>query len=113
MARLTDDGTTVALDLHGEHVDTALRMARRALVAAAGRGRLRLRLVHGTSTTPAREGPPGPPRTIKAALHRWLDGGSADGLYVAEERGEAVLTLHLDLSARPDPRRLTLRDVAA
>lgn len=105
MPRLADDGTTVTLDLHGDRVDDALRTARRALVAAARAGRPRLRIVHGTSTTGTGA------RTIKTELHRWLDGGSADTLYASAERGDAVLTLHLDLTARPSPRRLTLRDV--
>lgn len=105
MPRLADDGTTVTLDLHGDRVDEALRTTRRALVAAARAGRPRLRIVHGASTTVAGA------RTIKTELHRWLDGGSADGLVVSADRGEAVLTLHLDLTARPSPRRLSLRDV--
>ncbi|MBE2187216.1 MAG: Smr/MutS family protein [Rhodothermales bacterium] len=105
MPRLVDDGTTVTLDLHGERVDAALRTARRALVAAARAGRRRLRIVHGTSTTATGA------RTIKTELHRWLDGGSADGLYVSAERGDTALTLHLDLTARVHPRRLAVRDV--
>jgi len=108
MPRLVDDGTTVTLDLHGERVDAALRTARRALVAAARAGRRRLRIVHGTSTT-ATTGTGA--RTIKTELYRWLDGGSADGLYVSADRAETVLTLHLDLTARVHPRRLAVRDV--
>ena len=105
MARLSDDGTTVELDLHGEGVADALALARRALALCAQRGRRRLRLVHGASTSA-----PGV-WTIRSALHDWLDSGSARAFYVSDERAEATLTLHLDLAARPDPRRLTLRDV--
>ena len=106
--RLTDDLSTVTLDLHGASVDAAVRAARRAASICAARGRHRLALVHGTSTTTATEAQR---PTIKRALHAWADGGSAHGV-TATMRGESVLTLVFDLTARRDPRRLTLRDIA-
>ena len=105
MPRLTDDGTTVTLDLHGERVDEAARLAARALALAAARGRRRLALVHGRSTTDAA----GDRRTIKRALHDWLD-GRPPGVVTAT-RADAAVTLHLSLTTPADPRRLTLRDV--
>lgn len=105
MVRLQDDGRTVTLDLHGERVEDALRLAGRALALAAARGRRRLDLVHGRSTTDAA----GARRTIKRALHDWLD-GRPPGV-VAATRADAVATLHLSLTTRPDPRPVALRDL--
>lgn len=105
--RLSDDGSTVVLDLHGARVDEALGAARKALSRAVRAGRHRLDLVHGTSTTDVHEARP----TIKRALHAWLEAMPA-GVRQAQ-RGEAVLSLYLDVTARPDARRLALRDVLA
>jgi DNA-nicking Smr family endonuclease len=104
--RLTDDGTTVVLDLHGATVEAALRAARRALALAVRTGRHRLDLVHGTSTTD----PYGDRRTIKTALHAWLDDATPPGVQSAL-RGDTRLLLYLDVTARPRPPRLTLRDL--
>ncbi len=105
MPRLTDDGQTVTLDLHGARVDEALTMARRALGLCAKRGRKRLDLVHGGSTTD------GAAHTIKSALYQWLDGREAPTTVRSEQRAYGVLSLHLDLSARALPGRLNLGDV--
>ncbi len=106
--RLTDDLSTVTLDLHGARIDAAVRAARKAASICAARGRHRLDLVHGASTTtPADAQRP----TIKRALHAWADGGGPHGV-TATMRGDSTLTLVFDLTARRDPRRLTLRDIA-
>ncbi len=105
MPRLSDDGRTVTLDLHGARVDEALRMARRALSLAEQRGRARLDVVHGGSTTD------GMTRTIKSELYDWLDGRQAPRSVRSEQRAYAVLSLHLDLTARAQSARLNLRDV--
>jgi DNA-nicking Smr family endonuclease len=101
--RLTDDGQSVALDLHGCRVDEALDLARAALRMAAARGRRRLDLIHGGSTTD------GHTRTIKSALHDWADASGPSVQSVQASYG--TLALHLDLAAPVDPARLTLRDV--
>lgn len=103
--RLTDDGRTVALDLHGCRVDDALGMAQAALRLAAARGRLRLDLIHGGSTTGRGA------RTIKTALHDWIDGPDAPRAVRDVQAGYGTLALHLDLTATADPARITLRDV--
>ena len=103
--RLTDDLSTVTLDLHGVTVEAAVRAARRVASLCAARGRHRLALVHGTSTTTRAADRP----TIKRALHAWIDGGGPVGVHHVE-RGESVLALTFDLAARRDTRRLTLRD---
>lgn len=109
MPRLTDDGQTVVLDLHGATVDDALRLARRALTLCHGRGRHRLDVVHGSSTTER----DGARRTIKTAIHAWLDGGTAAPFYQSDRRGEALVSFYFALGARADARRLTLRDLGA
>lgn len=106
--RLSDDGSTVTLDLHGAHIEPALRAARRAASLCAARGRHRLVLVHGTSTTRVAD----PRPTIKRTLHAWLDAGLPQGTTHAE-RADIHLTLTFDLTSRRDSRRLTLRDVAS
>ena len=104
--RLTDDGTTATLDLHGARVEPALRAARRLASLCAARGRHRLVLVHGASTTrPGHDRP-----TIKRALHAWLDAGTPPGVHHVERR-DADLLLTFDLTARRDPRPLGLRDL--
>ena len=49
--RLTDDGTTVELDVHGAYVDEAINLVRRVALLASERGRSTLRVVHGSSTS--------------------------------------------------------------
>ncbi len=107
MPRLTDDGQTVTLDLHGARVDEALQMARRALSLSAQRGRKRVDLVHGGSTTD------GVTHTIKSELYGWIDGPQSPRAVKSEQRTYAVLSLHLDLTTRAHPARLRLNDVMA
>lgn len=108
MARpaLLDDGTTVTLDLHGAHVDDALRMVQRTASLAAARGRATLRVVHGSSTSDARARN----RTIKHALHALLDEGELPDVTGAF-RSEDVLLLSLDAATAHDRRRLSLLDL--
>lgn len=105
MPALTDDGSTVTLDLHGARVEEALALARNALRLARQRGRHRLDLIHGASTSDRFGTTP----TIKHALHDWLDNRGAAGAQAM--RGDATLSLYLGLGQTPDRRRLTLRDV--
>lgn len=104
--RLHDDLSTVTLDLHGVTVEAALRAARRAASLCAARGRHRLTIVHGTSTTIRSVDR----LTIKRALHAWVDAGGPVSVQHVD-RGESVLALTFDLTARRDLRRLTLRDI--
>lgn len=108
MARpyLTDDGTTVTLDLHGATVDEGLRLVRRAAALAAERGRATLRVVHGASTSDPRARN----RTLKHALHDLLDEG---GLPQAQGdfRAEGHTLINLGLGARRDPTPIRLLDL--
>ena len=105
--RLSDDGTTVTLDLHGAAVDEGLRLVRRAAALAAARGRTTLRVVHGASTSDPRARN----RTLKHALHDLLASGSlpeAQSTFPAE--GFTLIGLHL--GARRDPTPIRLVDLA-
>ncbi|MEF8815594.1 MAG: Smr/MutS family protein [Salinibacter sp.] len=102
---LNDDGTTVTLDLHGLSVDEALDVTFSTLRLAEDRGRSRLKVIHGSSTTQGQR------RTIKSALHDQLDRGSLGAHATNVVRARDTLTLALDLTASSDPTPITLRDV--
>lgn len=103
---LDDDGQVVTLDLHGATVDEALDLTYRTLRLAEDRGRSRLKVIHGSSTTQG-----GARRTIKSALHDRLDRGElgAHATNVIRSRDELVLSL--DLTTSSDPTPIRLRDV--
>lgn len=103
--RLDDDGSTVTLDLHGVTVDDAERLIRHAVRAAASRGRGRLTVIHGASTSDTRFRN----RTIRHALYDLLDHGALPEV-TSEFRNEGSCLL--GLAAGPtDSRRITLADV--
>lgn len=102
---LDDDGRIVTLDLHGATVDDAIDMTYRTLRLAEKRGRTRLKLIHGSSTTG------GPGRTIKSALHDLLDRGELGSHATNVIRSQNSLVLALDLTAEGDPTPIQLRDV--
>ncbi len=106
MPRLTDDGTTVTLDLHGASVDDALDLVHRTASLAAQRGRPTLRLVHGTSTSDPRARN----RTIKHALHGLLDDGTLPEAQ-SDVRLDGETVVSLPLGTRRDPTPLRLLDV--
>jgi hypothetical protein len=104
--RLTDDGRTVVLDLHGASVDGASELIRRVSALASGRGRGTLRVVHGTSTSD----PLARNRTIRHALHDLLDAGELRPFVVDAVRDEG----HTLLALAPgtlDRRRLSSADL--
>lgn len=103
---LEDDGQVVTLDLHGATVDEALDLTYRTLRLAEERGRSRLTLIHGSSTTGR-----SPTRTIKEALHDLLDQGDLGAHATSVRRSRDSLTLMLDLTASTDPTPIRLRDV--
>lgn len=103
---LEDDGQVVTLDLHGATVDEAIDLTYRTLRLAEERGRSRLTLIHGSSTTGR-----GPSRTIKEALHDLLDQGDLGAHTTDVHRSRDSLTLMLDLTATTDQTPIRLRDV--
>lgn len=106
--QLDDDGTVVTLDLHGATVDEAIDMTYRTLRLAEDRGRTRLKLIHGSSTTAA-----GETRTIKSALYDLLDRGELGVHATNIIRSQNTLVLALDLTATTDATPIRLRDVQA
>lgn len=105
--KLEDDGHTVSLDLHGATVSEALRLVRATVREAARRGRNRVRVLHGSSTSSVLYRN----RTIRHALHDLLDEGALDAHVTSAWRADDHLLISLDATAASDPTRLTLRDV--
>lgn len=69
--RFEDDGSVVTLDVHGCSVDDALYMIRRSLQEAYRRGRKKVEIIHGVSTSVGdRDG-----RTIKNEVEKRLAAG--------------------------------------
>ena len=103
--RLTDDGTTVELDLHGAYVDEAIDLVRRVASLASERGRSTLRVVHGSSTSD----PLAQNRTIKYVLLDALDDGipSVASHFAMED--ETLLSL--ESGARLDPTPITFLEL--
>lgn len=104
--QLNDDGTTVTLDLHGLSVEEAVDVTYSTLRLAENRGRNRLTLIHGSSTTHGADR-----RTIKSALHDLLDRGDLAAHATSILRSRDTLTLVLDLTAPSDPTPIELREV--
>jgi hypothetical protein len=103
--QLDDDGRIVTLDLHGATVDEAVTLTFRTLRLAEERGRSRLKLIHGSSTTGDGR------RTIKSALHDLLDRGELGAHATNVIRSQNTLVLALDLTASTDATPIQLRDV--
>ncbi len=107
MPSLSDDGQSVTLDLHGARVDDAECMILAAARLAAERGRSRLTVIHGasTSSTLYRN------RTIRHALYDLLDDGSLDRWVTDAVRFDGSALLSLSLHGQAHSQRLTLGDL--
>lgn len=103
---LDDDGAAVTLDLHGATVDEAVSLSLRTVRLAAERGRMRVTLIHGASTTRQ-----GAYRTIKRALHDLLDEGAFAPHATEGWRADGHLVLSLGVTTSSDATPITLRDV--
>lgn len=106
---LHDDGQSVTLDLHGATVDEAERLIRRAVHLAAERGRHRLTVVHGASTSSRLY----QNRTVRHALYALLDEGALSPPVTDAFRLEGSCLLGLPPAPTTDARRLSIRDVLA
>lgn len=104
---LNDDGQTVFLDLHGASVDEALRLTEAVVKEAARRGRSRVRVVHGSSTSSGLYRN----RTIKHALEDALTAGRFAPVVVDVLRLDDTLTLSLGVTSGSDTTPITLLDV--
>ena len=107
LPRLTDDGRTVEIDLHGVRVDEALAWVRAVAAEAARRGRGTLRVVHGAPTSD----PTTRNRTIRHALHDLLDSRGLGSAVTDSVRFEGYTLLSLAAGGRRDPAPLTLAAV--
>ena len=81
-------------------------MTYRTLRLAEERGRSRLKVIHGSSTTKG-----GQRRTIKSALHDLLDRGELGTHATNVIRSENTLVLALDLTAATDGTPIRMQDV--
>ncbi|MEM6782385.1 MAG: Smr/MutS family protein [Bacteroidota bacterium] len=102
--RLSDDGTTVTLDLHRVRVGDAEALIRRTVALASERGRASVRVIHGSSTSNGQR------RTIKGVVHNVLDQGMLAAV-TGDFRAQDYALLSLGIRTRLDTRRLTLNDV--
>lgn len=109
MARPTvsDDGSTVTLDLHGATVNEAMQLIYAAVREANARGRSSLRIIHGSSTSDARTGN----RTIKHELLAELDGGSLSRLITGTVRLENETLLSLPIGVSGHRGRISMLDL--
>lgn len=103
--RITDDGATVELDLHGVGVDDALDLVEDVVAAAVSRGRSTVKVIHGSSTSDRRSRN----RTIKHVLEDELASG---GIFhvTGHVTFEAYTLLSLPVSSVRDPRPLLTGD---
>ncbi len=107
MPSVRDDGSAVTLDLHGATVDEALDITYRTLYLAEERGRQKLKLIHGSSTSRGN----GAARTIKRALLDLLDAGTLSAHATATWQARDYIVLALDVTVPSDPTRIQPQDV--
>lgn len=104
---LDDDGQSVTLDLHGATVQEAEDLAPKVVAEAARRGRDRVRIIHGSSTSSTRYRN----RTIKHALYDLLEAGVLGPGIQSDLRSDDQLLLALDVSIQSDPSPIRLREI--
>ena len=103
---VSDDGSSVTLDLHGATVREAEDLVIAGAEVAAESGRSTLRVVHGTSTTDWDGGN----RTVKTAVLALLDRGELAAWVASVHRTDGHVLLGLR-SLGHDPRPITLSDL--
>ena len=107
MPRLSDDGLSVTLDLHGARVPEAEGLVLAAAELAAECGRSTLRVVHGASTTDWDGGN----RTVKTAVLALLSSGDLDAWVASAHHAEGAVLLGLRPLGPPDREPLTLAEL--
>ena len=106
--RFDDNGTDVTVDVHGLSVNEAMGLIDRILQEAHRRGRTRVVVIHGSSSTDV-----GGRRTIKTELEKQL----ADGAYATWVSGprwssdSGQCTLWLQLGPTYNPSRIRMDEV--
>jgi hypothetical protein len=107
MPSVRDDGSVVTLDLHGATVEEALDITYRTLYLAEERGRQKVKLIHGSSTS--RGG--SDRRTIKRELAALVDQGSLGAHATSTMKSRDYIVLALDVTVPSDPTRIQPQDV--
>lgn len=99
-----DDGTSVLVDLHGCSVDEAIYVIGGALSLAFSRGRSKVDLIHGTSTSDSF----GYTRTIKNEFERRFSAGEYDEWVSGrvQDPSGGRTSLAIKIGSKQDPRRI-------
>lgn len=107
--KFIDDGTTVTVDLHGCTVSDGLYIIGRTVQEAHRRGRMKVDVIHGTSTSRAYSRA----RTIKNEFRRRLDAREYDEWVSGhnESSSGGNTSLWLNLGSNSDPSRIKVTDV--
>jgi DNA-nicking Smr family endonuclease len=105
--RLSDDGQTVEIDLHGASVREAESMLHRLFVIAARRGRGTVRIIHGASTSESDTDRP----TIRSHLLEMLERGTLSPEVSDWFAFDTSTTVSLATPDRVDARPISIHDV--
>lgn len=103
---LTDDGTTVTLDVHGADIIEAESMIMTTARLAAFHGRATLRVIHGSSTSDRLYRN----RTIKHVLENLLEANRIPNV-AGFVQMDGVTIMSLNASGRRSPVKITLFDI--
>ena len=105
-----DDGSVITVDLHGCSVDDALYIIRRSIQEAYHRGRTKVDVIHGGSTSTGTNRD----RSIKNELQKAIDRGMlsqwTSGHASDPSGGRTAVWIKLGMNR--NPARIRLRDVA-
>lgn len=104
--RLTDDGQYVTLDLHGAVRHEAEPLITRVVAEAHRRGRSRVKIIHGTSTSALTHRND----TLKHRLYALLDHGTLAAYIANTLKAEGHTLLALRLTPNTDARRMSLSE---
>ena len=105
-AKVSDNGRSVELDLHGVGVSRAIHLFDAAIKIASRRGRSTIKIIHGSSTSDVSH----EASTIKLRLRDQIESGRYDDLIVSRYFSDG----HLLLSLAPggsDPSPISIFDI--
>jgi DNA-nicking Smr family endonuclease len=105
--RVSDDGQTIELDLHGASVQMAQDMILAIIPLAANRGRSVVRIIHGVSTSETFDDR----STIKSTLLALLEQGTLDRYVPDWIVLEGSTVVSLNVTGRRDSTRILIHDI--
>ena len=105
--RITDDGLTAEIDLHGATVHEAEDLLRRLVTIASQRGRSTIRVIHGASTSESGTSRP----TIRSRLFEMLEHGEFEPDVTDWFSFDAATTISLSTGSTVDDRPITINDL--